>query len=100
MRIVEQSYDKEIVLALGLFDSVHRGHVHLISEAKKLADDMGIELAVFTFRNNPFSYYGRDTKMVFTFEERTRIFEELGVDVVIGKTMDTNTRAPLAKISS
>ena len=30
MRIVEQSYDKEIVLALGLFDSVHRGHVHLI----------------------------------------------------------------------
>lgn len=26
--------------------------------------------------------------MVFTFEERTRIFEELGVDVVIGKTMD------------
>lgn len=88
MRIVEQSYDKEIVLALGLFDSVHRGHVHLISEAKKLADDMGIELAVFTFRNNPFSYYGRDTKMVFTFEERTRIFEELGVDVVIGKTMD------------
>lgn len=36
MRIVEQSYDKEIVLALGLFDSVHRGHVHLISEAKNL----------------------------------------------------------------
>lgn len=88
MRIVEQSYDKEIVLALGLFDSVHRGHVRLISEAKKLAAEYGVGLGVFTFKNNPFSFYGRDEKMVFTFEERARIFEELGVDVVVGKTMD------------
>lgn len=100
MRIVEQSYDKEIVLALGLFDSVHRGHVHLISEAKKLADDMGIELAVFTFRNNPFSYYGRDTKMVFTFEERTRILRNSEWTSSSAKRWIMNTHAPLAKISS
>lgn len=88
MRIVEQSYNKEIVLSLGLFDSVHKGHVFLLGEAKKLADEMGIELGVFTFRNNPFPYYGRDTKKVLTFEERAKVFEELGVDVVIGKMMD------------
>ena len=90
MKIVENNYDKEIVLAMGLFDSVHRGHAHLIAEAKEIAGSEGVELAVFTFKNNPFRFYNRDTKMVFTFSERLRIFEELGVDVVIGKNMDAD----------
>lgn len=88
MKIVEHSYENEIVLALGLFDSVHRGHARLIAEAKKLSEFYGAELAVFTFRNNPFKYYNKDIGMVFTFDERARIMESIGVDVLIGKTMD------------
>ena len=56
MKIVENNYDKEIVLAMGLFDSVHRGHAHLIAEAKEIAGSEGVELAVFTFKNNPFRF--------------------------------------------
>lgn len=88
MKIVEHSYDKEIVVALGLFDSVHRGHTRLISEAKKLAEFFGAELGVFTFRNNPFKFFNSDIGMVNTFDERARIMENIGVNVLIGKTMD------------
>lgn len=88
MKIVEHSYDKEMVVALGLFDSVHRGHSRLISEAKRFAEFFGVELGVFTFRNNPFNYFNKNVGMVFTFEERAKIMEDIGVDVLIGKTMD------------
>ncbi|MEG1613290.1 MAG: riboflavin biosynthesis protein RibF [Clostridia bacterium] len=89
MKIVENGYDKNIVVALGLFDSVHRGHTRLIDEAKKLAEFLGAECAVFTFKNNPFVTFKQNTGLVFTFEERLPIFQNLGVDVVIAKTMDT-----------
>lgn len=88
MKIVEHSYDKDLVVALGLFDSVHRGHARLISEAHRLSEFFGVELGVFTFRNNPFKYFNKDIGMVYTFEERAKIMESIGVDVLIGKTMD------------
>jgi FAD synthase len=87
MNIVEDSYDKPIVLALGFFDCVHRGHTRLIDEAKKLAEFLGAECAVFTFKNNPFRVFNDSTGMVFTFLERVAAFANIGVDVVIAKTM-------------
>ena len=87
MKIVENGYDKPIVLALGFFDSVHRGHAKLIDETKNLAEFLGVSSAIFTFKNNPFKFFNKDTGMVFTFEERVSILQNLGIDVVIAKTM-------------
>lgn len=88
MTVAENSYDRKTVLALGLFDSVHRGHARLIAEAGRLARETGADLGVFTFRNNPFSFYGPDRGTVYTFEERVRVLEGLGADLVVAKTMD------------
>lgn len=90
MKIIESSYDKEIVLALGMFDSVHRGHTHLILKAQEIAEKYGCECAVFTFKNNPYAYFGHNLKMVYTFEERVKILKDLGIDLIVAKEMNEN----------
>ena len=37
------------VVALGLFDGVHKGHKALLSKAKKEAEKLKLPLVVFTF---------------------------------------------------
>ena len=45
----EQIFPGPLVLALGFFDGVHRGHQAVINTAKKIANEKKIPLAVMTF---------------------------------------------------
>ncbi len=49
--------DQPIVLALGFFDGVHRGHQAVLRRAKKLADELNQPLAVMTFDQHPAIIY-------------------------------------------
>ena len=61
MRVIEliHPYSKEqvpadqVVLALGFFDGVHRGHQAVIRKAKQIAVQKGLPLAVMTFDIHP-----------------------------------------------
>lgn len=82
-----QPYKKSIVLSLGFFDCVHRGHRRLICEATSYANKCGIESFVFTFENNPFSYFNDGSKELLTYEERKESLAALGVDGVLKAKM-------------
>lgn len=76
--------DGRTVVTLGKFDGVHRGHRKLIDRAKRLAITNNMRLAVFTFKVADGLYYPyMDSSHITTFYERERIFDELGVDVLI-----------------
>lgn len=79
---------KPLALALGFFDSVHIGHRAIIGRAVEFAKNNGIMSAVLTFENNPMQVLGKDDKLIFTFEERLKKFENLGVDIVIKQAFD------------
>lgn len=79
---------EKCVIALGFFDSVHRGHRYLIEKAKECALKNGEKLAVFTFDNNPFGYVGRDEGEVYTYLERVEMLKKMDVDIVVSATMD------------
>lgn len=57
MKIFETDYlktkNKKTVLALGNFDGVHIGHMHLLKNAKKYAAENGYEFGVYTFVDSP-----------------------------------------------
>ena len=78
----------KIVLCLGFFDCVHRGHNSLIQRARLFAKIDGAKSAVFTFRDDPFGGLGRSEKEIFTYEERTFRLWQLGVDIVVKATPD------------
>ena len=47
--------DKGPVVAIGVFDGVHRGHQEVLARARKLADSMHTELVVASFDPHPLS---------------------------------------------
>ncbi len=86
----------ESVLALGMFDGVHLGHRVLLQKAKALADQCGAPLVACTFITHPMSVIApqKCPPMLTTLDERARLMEGLGVDILYAqpftpKTMET-----------
>lgn len=83
MRISDfyDSSAQKVVLCLGGFDSIHKGHIFLINKALSYKKEQGVAVAVTLFS------YGDVLKNksgeVFTLPERIRILEKSGVDEVI-----------------
>ncbi len=80
---------KPTVIALGYFDSVHRGHQKVISTAREYADVNGCSLTVFTFGGNlKEALVGGDEKAVFLPKEREQILKDLGADEIYFAPVD------------
>lgn len=70
-----------VVLAMGFFDGVHRGHQRVIRTAKQLADRNGLPLAVLTYNHSPAIVYRRiagGARYLTTLEQKVHLFAKLG----------------------
>ena len=72
------------VLVLGYFDGLHKGHQALFAEARKIASDKDLQIAVLTFPESPkltFVRYQPSLMLHLTsLEDRLQQLENLGVD--------------------
>lgn len=77
-------------VTLGNFDGVHLGHQRLFSETIALARAAGGESAVYTFRPHPGKVLAPDLAppLITPYDEKLRLFERCGIDVVIEETFD------------
>ncbi len=79
--------------AIGKFDGVHRGHRKLLEQilAAKADDLMAV---VFTFDPSPAEFFsGKKQAELTTKEEKRRLFEEMGIDILIEFPMNAETAA-------
>ena len=85
MQLIEfgRKLNDPIVLCLGYFGCMHKGHVALLDVAKQRASECGAKVALFTFSNNHLRVLGKDVKSLYTFAERKSIYESLGIDYVL-----------------
>lgn len=85
MQIIElgEQLNCPVVLCLGFFGTMHKGHVELLNRAKMRARMVGARVALFTFDNNHLSVLKRDETVVYTYEERLSIYRSLDIDYVI-----------------
>lgn len=70
---------KPTAVALGYFDGVHLGHKSVIKAAVDCKRD-GLAPAVFTFSSTP--KRGTEQSQLTNFEEKARIFEQIGVEIL------------------
>ena len=84
------SVNQGLVIALGNFDGVHRGHQALICKAVERAKALGLSSAVLTFNNHPLNIIKGDAvvKTILSFEEKAEIIEGLGVDFLFSIDFD------------
>lgn len=75
---------EDTVLVLGYFDGLHLGHQGLFQEAQKLAQALGLKVAVLTFPESPKLAFSRfEPELLLHLnspEDRLRKFEQAGVD--------------------
>ena len=72
------------VVAIGVFDGVHRGHQDLISRAKDVATSKGISLIAVTFDPHPRSVVGSNPPLALaSLDFRLTLLERCGVDATL-----------------
>lgn len=80
----DQIPNEPVVLVLGFFDGVHRGHQKVILTGKKLAKEKNVKLAVMTFNQHPSVVFkkqeGENLKYLTTLKQKEYHMERLGVD--------------------
>lgn len=98
----EQIPAEPVVLALGYFDGVHRGHQAVIKRAKEEAVKRGCKLAVMSFNHHPSIVYKKldaeTMKYLSPVDRKIELMAELGVDLfyIIEFTYDFGTLPPQA----
>ena len=102
MQVINLSapYDKKqipagpVILALGFFDGVHRGHQEVIHAAKKLAVEKNVKLAVMTFDRYPKGVYQKlapeDIRYLTLTKRKLELFSELGADIAYVLEFNSN----------
>lgn len=75
----------EAVLTVGNFDGVHRGHVAMLSQLKKLSIQLGLPAVVVTFDPPPLAILAPDRvpPRLTTVEQKVALLRANGVDDVI-----------------
>lgn len=75
--------DHGVVLTIGVFDGVHRGHQHLVHQVTARARDRGCLSAALTFAQHPQAVLGIDRGPIYltTVEEKLTLLRELGLDL-------------------
>lgn len=96
MQIIEQTTEFRLpgksAVAIGKFDGVHIGHRKLIDKIIEQKSENRLA-TVFTFDTSAAAFFGGEEKELTTIAEKRRIFEQLGVDVLIEFPLNRETAA-------
>lgn len=85
--------EKCCAVAIGKFDGIHRGHQELLKKIREKKKE-GLLAAVFTFDPPPAVFFGSGMYQgLTTREEKRRIFQKTGVDVLIEFPLNEKTAA-------
>lgn len=97
MEIITGTLDFELnietAIAIGKFDGLHLGHRRLLQEIINKKQD-GMAACVFTFDPSPAVFFGfADGKELTTREEKRRLLERIGVDILVEFPMTKESAA-------
>jgi riboflavin kinase/FMN adenylyltransferase len=79
-----QTPARPTLLTIGVFDGVHRGHLHLLDHLAARAREKGCLAGVVTFKTHPEKVLGRRDTLpwICTLQERVRLLKAAGMSVV------------------
>ncbi|WP_125761183.1 riboflavin biosynthesis protein RibF [Companilactobacillus hulinensis] len=78
----DQIPDSDIVLIMGFFDGVHRGHQKVIQRGVDLAHEKGLKSVLLTFDRSPREIYQHENnyKYISTMDRKAELVNKMGVD--------------------
>lgn len=84
---------QQTAVAIGKFDGIHKGHIQLLSHILK-QKKQGMQAVVFTFYPSASVYFGQGSSAELTTRyEKRKLFERLGIDILIEFPLNKETAA-------
>lgn len=76
---------KPLVIAIGFFDGIHKGHQEIIKQAKEMAKNKSAQVGIITFYPHPLSiiYPHKPIKLLLSQIEKYKILSKYNIDIVI-----------------
>jgi len=86
----ESNVQQNMVLTVGVFDGVHLGHRHLLSQLIKEATNQAALSGVVTFRRHPIELLNQKAALPYltSLDEKVRLLQAEGVDKVVALTFN------------
>jgi len=86
----ELAVKDDMVLSVGVFDGVHLGHKHLLSQLKKKAKELSMLSGIVTFRRHPMEILAPAATLPYltSLDDKIRLIQAEGIDKVIALTFD------------
>lgn len=81
----ELKFDKKSIITVGTFDGVHLGHQEIIKILNSVKQNKGLRSVIVTFDPHPqivLRNKDKDIKILSTTDEKIKIFESYGIDLV------------------
>lgn len=77
--------DKKLVLTMGVFDGVHRGHQHLINECRRLSENEKALSCVMSFHPHPTQILTPTSSVpaLFSIQDQKERIADLRVDILV-----------------
>ena len=85
---------KPLALSIGMFDGVHKGHQFIIKHLNKVANDLNLESALFTFWPHPRTFFNPDfdLKLLNTLQEKQNLLQENNIQNLFLQKFDEDFR--------
>jgi riboflavin kinase/FMN adenylyltransferase len=82
LKIIEfgKEYQNPVVLCLGHYESLHKGHKAIVENAKKMAKEMNAEVMLMTINEGDNVRFGR---VILDFNERASLLYSMGVGSIL-----------------
>lgn len=85
--------EHKTAVAIGKFDGIHKGHTELLSHIIR-QKEKGMKAVVFTFHPSAAVFFGQGSAAELTTRyEKRKLFEEMGVDILIEFPLNRKTAA-------
>ena len=83
--LAQLSPTRDMLLAIGVFDGVHLGHKHLLSQLKERARQEKLLSGVITFRQHPQAVLSPETELpcLTDLTQRVSLLKDEGIDAII-----------------
>lgn len=92
-------YTKNSILVIGNFDGLHKGHISILNEAKKLSKKNNLKFGLLTFDPNPKEFFSKNKYFkIISNEEKEDLLKKNKLDFLIILKFNTSLRNKSADI--
>jgi riboflavin kinase / FMN adenylyltransferase len=94
MKVVSSLSDPDVpeasVVSIGNFDGLHLGHRQILKTVVQQARDLDVKSVAMTFSPHPVRFLApdRSPKLISTLEQKIRLIENAGIDILFVATFD------------